>query len=94
MKKLIAILALGLTSCWNGDHWVEEHKSFRIDSVEYLPIGVPSVANLDPRWVAHTQFGKFTYRRPVEVGDSVEVIIMHRDTLQFDPIYEHSEIKK
>jgi hypothetical protein len=93
MKKLI-ILAFVLTGCWNGEHYVEEHKSFVIDSVAYFPIGVPSVANLDPRWVAYTKFGQFTYRRPIEVGDSVEVIVMHRDTINFDPIYEHSEIKK
>jgi hypothetical protein len=93
MKHLIIILALFLTGCWDGAHYVEEHKEFRIDSVEYLPIGVPSVANLDPRWIAYTKFGKFTYYRPVKVGDSVEVIIMHRDTVKFDPIYEHSEIK-
>lgn len=93
MKKII-ILALFLTGCWNREHYVEEHKSFRIDSVAYFPIGVPSVANLDPRWVAYTDSGTFTYRRPVKVGDSVEVIIMHRDTTVFDPILEHSEIKK
>jgi hypothetical protein len=94
MKNLTVLLALFLTGCWNGEHYVEEHKQFRIDSVAYFPIGVPSVHNLDPRWVAYTKYGTFTYRRPVEVGDSVEVIIMHRDTVQFDPIIEHSEIKK
>lgn len=93
MKKLI-ILAFALTGCWEGEHYVEEHKSFVIDSVNYYPSGVPSVANIEPRWVAHTELGNFTYYRPVEKGDSVEVIIMHRDTVQFDPIYEHSEIKK
>lgn len=94
MKKLTILLALFLAGCGNREHYIEEHKSFRIDSVQYFPIGVPSVANLDPRWVAYTKSGTFTYRRPVEVGDSVEVIIMRRDTTVFDPIYEHSEIKK
>lgn len=93
MKRLI-ILALTLTGCWDESHYVEEHRSYVIDSVTYVPIGIPSVANLDPRWIAHTQIGNFTFYKPKEVGDSVEVIIMHRDTAIFDPILDHSEIKK
>jgi hypothetical protein len=95
MKKII-FACLILISCVDKTQFTEEKKTFRIDSVEYQPIGFPSVANVDPRWIAHTEFGKFTYKHPVKVGDTVTLIIMtkKRDTVVFDPIIEHSEIKE
>jgi hypothetical protein len=79
--------------CKNRIKYAERIEFYRIDSVEYLPIGFPSVANLDPRWVAHTNKGKFTYYQQVEVGDSVQIIIRNVDTTLFEPVINHSEIK-
>jgi hypothetical protein len=93
MKHLILFLAIFLCSCGGETKFIEHKESYVIDSVEYLPIGVPSVANVDPRWIAHTKMGKFTYYHPVEAGDSVQVIIMQKDTSLFSPIIDHSEIK-
>lgn len=95
MINTIRILALFvlLIGCTNDARYVDEKRSFLIDSVAYYPVGYPSVANLDPRWVAYTSFGKFTYHHAVKVGDSVTVIFRKRDTAVFDPIIEHSEIK-
>jgi hypothetical protein len=95
MKRII-IFCLFLVGCVDRKDFVEERISYKIDSVAYHPVGFPSVANLDPRWIAYTEFGQFTYHHPVEVGDSVEVIIMtpKRDTMVFDPILEHSKIKE
>jgi hypothetical protein len=94
MKRLI-VFCLFLVGCIDRKDFVEERKSYRIDSVAYYPVGYPSVANLDPRWIAYTEFGQFTYHHAVKVGDSVTVIIMtpKRDTVIFDPVLEHSEIK-
>lgn len=88
-------LLLVLFGCGNrSDHFVEEKRTFKIDSVEYFPVGVPSVANLDPRWVIHTEVGKFTFHRAMKVGDSVTIIFLKRKPEVFDPIIEHSEIKE
>lgn len=79
--------------CGSDTKFVEHMEFYRIDSVQYIPQGVPSVANLEPRWIAHTVKGKFTHYKPIKVGDSVQVIIMNRDTTTFSPILDHSEIK-
>lgn len=87
-------MALIFAGCGESVKFEEKFESYRIDSVEYQPIGIPSVANLDARWIAHTDHGKFTYQRSVEVGDSVDVIIYSKDSVKiFDPILDHSEIK-
>ena len=88
-------LLLVLVGCGNrSDRYVEEKRTFKIDSVEYFPVGYPSVANLDPRWVVHTEAGKFTFHRSMKVGDSVTIIFLKRKPEVFDPIIEHSEIKE
>lgn len=106
MKRFIPFLLL-LASCGGPTRFNDEKQSYRVDSVTYYPSGVPSVANIDPHWVAHTAFGNFTYYREIKVGDSVDVIIrkidtthvdgedvaIKPDTTVFDPIIEHSKIK-
>jgi hypothetical protein len=105
MKRLIPALLL-LVSCGGPTKFIDEKQSYRVDSVTYYPSGVPSVANIDPHWVAHTSFGNFTYYREIKVGDSVDVIIrtvdttvmgdqvpLRKDTTLFDPIVDHSKIK-
>lgn len=94
MKNLILSAIILMIGCDSKVRFVEHKESYLIDSVEYVPVGIPSVANLDPRWIAHTKIGKFTYYRHVEAGDSVDVIIMQRDTLFFNPVLDHSEIKE
>lgn len=93
-NKILLFLALVLAGCENrSDRYLEEKKTFLIDSVEYFPVGFPSVANLDPRWVVHTKVGKFTFHRPMKIGDSVTIIFLKRKPEAFDPAIEHSEIK-
>lgn len=86
-------MALIFIGCGETAEIEETFESYRVDSVEYLPVGVPSVVNLNPRWIAHTDHGKFTYTRPIEVGDTVDVIIYVDSIEIFDPIIHHSEIK-